>query len=133
MKQALFSQQFLIFLLTGGTAAGINFASRIAYNQWLSFSSAVILAYLTGMLVAFPLAKTFVFKHSQQSLKRSVLFFTLINLIAALQTWAISLGLIIYLFPLLGLRFFAQEMAHAIGIVVPVFSSYFGHKYFSFK
>ena len=44
------SRQFVAFLLTGGTAALINFISRIIYNQWLGFSSAVILAYLTGMV-----------------------------------------------------------------------------------
>ena len=85
------------------------------------------------MLIAFILAKLLVFKQSEQSLNRSLAFFIFINIIGVLQTWAISLGLTTYLFPFIGLRFFEQEMAHAMGIIVPVFSSYFGHKYFSFK
>ena len=46
------SRQFLAFLLTGGTAAAVNFGSRILYNRWMDFSSAVVLAYLTGMVTA---------------------------------------------------------------------------------
>ena len=38
------SKQFMIFLLTGGTAAAVNFGSRIVYNQYVDFSSAVIFA-----------------------------------------------------------------------------------------
>ena len=70
IKQS-FSHQFLLFLLTGGTAAAVNFGSRILYSAWIPFSYAVILAYLTGMVTAFVLAKLFVFKASQQSMQRS--------------------------------------------------------------
>lgn len=133
MRKELLSRQLSLFLMTGGLAAAANFGSRIAYNRWMSFSSAVVLAYLTGMLIAYILAKLLVFKRSQQSLARSIFFFVLINVIAVLQTWGISLGLVLYLFPAIGFSFFEQELAHAIGIIVPVFSSYFGHKYFSFK
>ena len=67
------SKQFLIFLLTGGTAAAVNFGSRILYNLAVGYSSAIILAYLTGMVTAFVLAKLFVFRRSTQSLQRSAL------------------------------------------------------------
>lgn len=133
MKQQFLSRQFLVFLLTGGAAAAINFGSRIFYNQWMSFSSAVILAYITGMVTAFILAKLFVFKNSQQSFHRSAVFFILVNLVAVLQTWAISMGLTYYLLPSLGVTLFVREIAHAIGVVVPVFTSYIGHKRWSFQ
>jgi putative flippase GtrA len=127
------SRQFLVFLLTGGTAAAVNFGSRIVYSQWLDFSAAVILAYITGMITAFVLAKLFVFKESQQSIHRSAAFFVLVNLVAVLQTWAISLGLAYYLLPSLGVTVFTQEIAHAVGVAVPVFTSYVGHKRWSFR
>jgi putative flippase GtrA len=127
------SRQFLVFLLTGGTAAAINFGSRIIYNQYMDFSSAVIFAYITGMIVAFVLAKLFVFKDSQQSVHRSAVFFVLVNLVAALQTWAISMGLAYYLLPSLGITLFVREIAHAVGVIVPVFTSYIGHKRWSFR
>jgi putative flippase GtrA len=37
MIQQFMSRQFLMFFLTGGTAAAINFGSRILYSQWLGF------------------------------------------------------------------------------------------------
>lgn len=133
MIQQFKSRQFLVFLLTGGTAAAVNFGSRIVYSQWLDFSAAVILAYITGMITAFVLAKLFVFKESQQSIHRSAAFFVLVNLVAVLQTWAISLGLAYYLLPSLGVTVFTQEIAHAVGVAVPVFTSYVGHKRWSFR
>lgn len=127
------SRQFLAFLLTGGTAAAVNFCSRLLYSLWFSFSTAVILAYITGMITAFVLAKLFVFTESSQSTHRSAFFFILVNLVAVAQTWVISLGLAHYVFPAIGITLFADEIAHAIGIIVPVFTSYLGHKRWSFK
>lgn len=133
MIQTFLSRQFLTFLLTGGTAAIVNFGSRILYSLVLDFSSAVILAYITGMVTAFILAKIFVFKDSQQSLHTSAVFFILVNLLAILQTWGISMGIAYSLLPRMGVTSFVPEIAHAIGVVVPVFSSYIGHKRWSFR
>ena len=133
MIKHFFSKQFLLFLLTGGTAATVNFSSRILYSQHFNFSSAVIFAYLTGMVTAFVLAKLFVFKKSQQPAHRSALFFILVNLIAVLQTWGISMSLAHYLLPSLGVTMYVPEIAHATGVAVPVFTSYLGHKHWSFK
>lgn len=133
MMQQFMSKQFLVFLLTGGTAAVVNFGSRIVFNRWMDFSMAIVLAYIAGMITAFILAKVFVFKTSKQSLHRSVAFFVLVNLIAVVQTWLISMGLAYYALPALGVTVFVREMAHAVGVVVPVFTSYIGHKHWSFK
>ena len=133
MIQQFISKQFIMFLVTGGTAALVNFVSRMAYSQWVSFSSAIVLAYLTGMVTAFVLAKWFVFKQSEQSVTRSALLFTAVNVVAVLQTWLISLGLALYALPAMGVVLWVPEIAHAVGVVVPVFTSYLGHKYFSFR
>ena len=133
MIRHFMSRQFMTFLLTGGVAAAVNFCSRIVYNLWVSFSAAVIIAYITGMITAFILARLFVFKDSSQSLNRSMFFFTLINLVAVLQTWLISMAMVYYILPGMGVDFFNRELAHALGIVVPVFTSYLGHKHLSFK
>jgi putative flippase GtrA len=122
-----------MFLLTGGTAAAVNFGSRILYSQWLGFSSAVIFAYITGMIVAYVLAKLFVFKEGQQAASRSITFFILVNGVAILQTWAISMALAYYLLPTLGITLFVREIAHATGVIFPVFTSYIGHKRWSIR
>lgn len=133
MLKLFASKQFIAFVVTGGIAAAVNFGSRILYNQFTSFSTAIILAYLTGMVTAFVLAKVFVFKESQNSTKKSALFFTLVNVVAVIQTWLISLGLAYYVLPWLGVMTYVHEIAHAVGVMVPVFSSFIGHKYLTFR
>lgn len=133
LRQQYLSRQFLVFLMTGGFAALVNFCSRMLYNQWMSFSSAVVLAYLTGMVTAYVLARQFVFKGSQQALSRSMMYFVLVNLLAIVQTWLVSMLMLFQLLPAAGTTRFAPEIAHAVGIVVPVFTSFLGHKYGSFR
>lgn len=133
MKGRLVSRQFLLFVLVGGAAALVNFLSRIVYSQWMSFTWAVLLAYLAGMVTAFVLSGMFVFKDRTRSLQHSAFYFTLVNLFAVLQTWIVSTVLAFHVLPWLGVDAFRLEIAHAAGVAVPVFSSYFGHKYLSFR
>ena len=133
MIRHFFSKEFVSFLIAGCIAAAVNFLSRILYNQYCSFSSSVIFAYLTGMVTAFILVKIFVFKQSTQSIQRSAIIFSLVNVVAAAQTWLISMGLNYYLLPIIGVTRFIPEISSAVGIAFPVFTSYLGHKYWSFK
>lgn len=133
MIQVFKSRQFLLFLLTGGFAAIVNFCSRVVYSLWLDYSSAIVLAYLSGMVTAFVLARMFVFQGGRQSIQHSALFFVLVNLLAVLQTWLISFGLAYYFLPWMGVESFREEIAHAVGVMVPVFTSYIGHKHLSFR
>jgi len=127
------SRQFFAFLVTGGLAAAVNFGSRIVYSQWLEFSWAIVAAYVTGMVTAFVLARIFVFKQSQQSLQNSAIWFVLVNGVAVLQTWVISMLMLRYLLPAMGVEKFTHEIAHAAGVIVPAFTSYIGHKRLSFR
>jgi putative flippase GtrA len=131
--RAFASRQFVLFLLTGGTAAAVNFFSRIVYNHWLDYPSSIIVAYLTGMVTAFVLARLFVFTESRQDWRHSALIFTLVNVVAVAQTWAISMGLAYYILPSAGITHYAPEIAHAAGVAFPVFTSYLGHKHWSFR
>lgn len=133
MIQDFFSKQFILFLLTSGTAAAANFGSRWVYNHWMDFSIAIIPAYLTGMVTAFVLAKLFVFKESKQQVSRSIWIFSLVNFAALVQTWAVSLILAFYLLPWLQVTHYIHEIAHGIGVMVPAFTSYLGHKRWTFK
>lgn len=133
MIRYFFSKEFIGFLIAGGIAAAVNFLSRIFYNQYCSFSSSVIYAYLTGMITAFILARIFVFKKSTQSVQRSAIIFSLVNVVAIAQTWLISMGLNYYLLPMMGVTNYVPEISSAVGIAFPVFTSYLGHKHWSFK
>lgn len=125
--------QFIIFLITGGISALINFLSCLLYQQYWNFSISVVLSYLTGMISAFFLAKIFVFKASCTSVTRSIFLFTLINILGLIQTLGVSLGFRWYLLPMIGVVDHSHEIAHGIGVAIPMFSSYFGHKFYSFK
>jgi putative flippase GtrA len=127
------SRQFATFLLTGGMAALVNFGSRMVYSRWLSYSSAVIVAYVTGVITAFVLARLFVFRASTNDVRRSALIFAAVNVVAALQTWLISMLLAYRMLPWAGVTRFAPEIAHAAGVIFPVFTSYLGHKFWSFR
>lgn len=52
---------------------------------------------------------------------------------AVLQTLAVSMGLALYVLPALGVTRHVAEIAHAVGVIVPVFTSYLGHKHLSFR
>lgn len=127
------SKQFISFLFAGGFAAVVNFGSRFFYSEFLSYGNAVILAYITGMITAFILSKLFVFEKSVHSTKKEFYYFTLVNIVAVIQTYIISVGFAKYLFPMVGFEFYPEVVAHAIGVVFPVFTSFIGHKYFSFR
>jgi len=132
MIKKFMSREFFIFLMAGGGAALVNFFSRLILSQWMEFSSAIILAYLCGMTTAFILSKLFVFKNNDQSIGSSIFYFCLVNVFAILQTWVISMLFAYKVLPFLNVSKFVPEISHFIGIVVPVFTSYLGHKHWSF-
>jgi putative flippase GtrA len=126
------SKDFIRFLFVGGFAALINFLSRIVLNYFINYTFSIIIAYIIGMTIAFLLSKLLVFNSSNNSIRKQVLYFFLVNLIAVAQTLGISILLVDVVFPAIKFNFFNKEIAHLIGISFPIFSSYLGHKYFSF-
>ena len=126
-------RQFFLFVLTGGVAALVNVLSRVGFSLVLRFELAVLAAYAVGMVTAFILARRYVFTDSAQSVRRSFAAFSLVNLVAVLQTWLVSVGLRHLLLPVLGAVALVDLIAHASGVIVPVFTSYLGHKHVSFR
>ena len=123
----------LRFLLAGGVAAALNFGSRILLSLLLPYPAAVALAYFFGMATAFVLNRRFVFPGSTNALHRQALWFITVNLVALLQTLAVSVLLADFILPWAGLTWHADEVAHAVGIVTPILTSYLGHRRFTFR
>lgn len=123
----------LRFLLAGGVAAAVNFSARIGLSVLLPYAVAVALAYFFGMATAFLLNRRFVFPGSTNRLHQQVLWFVTVNLVALLQTLAVSVLLADFVLPRAGVTWYAEEIAHAIGIVTPILTSYFGHRSFTFR
>ena len=131
--QIFLSRQFIIFLFTGGLAAAVNFGSRFFYNTFVGFPVAVTLAYFTGMVTAFILFKFFVFQNSARSSARSAALFVMVNILSFIQVWLVSMGLEYHLLPAFGVYQYDKAIASAVGISVPVFTSFIAHKYITFR
>lgn len=129
----MLTAQFLHFLLAGGIAAAANYGSRFVFSIWLPYSAAIVLAYLVGMFTAFILMRNKVFTASRQPLRVQIVRFTLVNVVAAFQTLVISLALARWLLPAMGVTEHAEAIGHLIGVVVPVVTSYFGHRFLTFR
>ncbi|MCX8062115.1 MAG: GtrA family protein [Anaerolineales bacterium] len=129
----MITPQFMRFLVAGGIAAGANFGSRFIFSNFFSYGVAVFFAYLVGMLVAFLLMRGHVFNASQGPLAPQVIKFVGVNLLAVLQTLAISLLLAQWVLPSVGIKDQAEALGHLIGVLVPVVTSYLGHKFLTFR
>lgn len=127
------SSRFVRFVLVSAFAALVNFGARLVLSAWLSYPAAVAWAYVAGIATAFCLNRSLVFRASSNSLGTQVSWFVAVNLAGLAQTLLVSLFLARWLFPRLGVSAHAEEIAHAIGIGVPAITSYYGHKWFSFK
>lgn len=125
-------RQAALFLVAGGIAAAANVASRIAYSVFMPLAAAVVLAYVTGMVVAFLLNRRFVFEHAADDTARRAGRFAVVNALAVVQTLAVTV---------VGARLLrdagagaaSETIAHVAGVVVPVFSSYVMHKRWTFS
>jgi putative flippase GtrA len=127
------SARFFRFVLAGGTAAVANYGSRFAFSVFLPYPVAIVLAYLVGMLTAFVLNRAFVFHEATNSFANQALWFALVNVAAVVQTLAISLILAWWLLPVLGITAHSEAIAHAVGVAVPVVTSYLGHIRLTFR
>ncbi|MEL6568908.1 MAG: GtrA family protein [Pseudomonadota bacterium] len=124
--------RFVRFVLVGGGAAGVNIASRWALSFVMGYQLAIVVAYLIGMLTAFILMRIWVFEESGDGAGKELVKFAIVNGVALVQVWAVSMGLVLYILPAIGWTWEPKLVAHTIGVLSPVITSYLGHKYFSF-
>ena len=136
--QSLLGNRFIRFLLAGGLAALLNFGSRFFYNIFVDFSTAVVLAFMTGLVTAYVLNKLYVFTSSGNTVAQEMGWFVFINMLALAQTWGLSVYLAQILpayIPVEGAlgKELSEAIAHGSGVLLPVFTSYIGHKYLTFR
>jgi protoporphyrinogen oxidase/putative flippase GtrA len=127
------TRRFVTFLATGGAAAAVNIGTRWLLSTVMPYAAAVAVAYLVGMAVAFVLARRFVFDHGGGKLAGQFARFATVNAVAFAQVWLVSVGLAKLLFPALGVIPRADTVAHVIGVLSPVATSYVLHNRFSFR
>jgi putative flippase GtrA len=125
--------QILRFFLTSGAAALVNIGSRIPLGWVMPYSASIVVAYLIGMSTAFALARRYVFRPEPGNARAEFLRFAAVNMLGLLQVLAVSLLLEAIVFPRLGFVWHAATLAHVIGVASPAFTSYYAHKFFSFR
>lgn len=125
--------QFVRFLAAGGFAAACNYGSRFVFSLWFGYEIAIVLAYLVGMTVAFLLMRAYVFDARNRALGPQVVKFAAVNLLAVLQTLVISVVLVRWVLPALGVVRNGEALAHLVGVMVPVVTSYVGHRLATFR
>jgi putative flippase GtrA len=125
--------RFATFVLTGGIAAGVNIAARWLLEFAVSFEVAIADAYLAGLVTAFLLARRFVFNAATRGAHWQFLRFAAVNIVSLAQVLLVSVGLARHVFPSIGVAWLGETMAHVIGVLTPIASSYLLHKRFSFR
>jgi putative flippase GtrA len=125
--------QFFLFLLCGGLAAALNWGSRFIFSIWLPFELAVVAAFFVGLLSGFLLMRWFVFNGKGQALVPQAGKYLLVNILALIQTLLISTLFARLLLPEIGLVKNIEALAHLVGVLTPVITSYIGHKRWSFR
>jgi len=127
------SGQFVRFLAVGGIALVFHWLSRFAFNVFVPYAWAIVLAYLVGIAVAFTLNKCYVFPYSRRALNFEMSVFFLVNIAAFPVVWAVAylLGewLLVDYLP----RQMALAIAHGFAITLPVFVNYALHKLITFR
>jgi putative flippase GtrA len=132
LHRRLWSHRFGRFLVVGGVAAIVNIGSRVGFSTVMSFGWAILAAYLCGMTVAWLLSRLLVFEPSGAHWTREYSRFALVNVVAALQVWLIAEALVRWVLPAIHFHLHPEFVAHVVGVIAPVFTSYLGHKHFSF-
>ena len=124
---------FFFFLVSGGIAACINFTSRFFFSVFFLFEVAVIFAFFLGLVVGFLLMRSFVFPGGGGALSQQFLIYTAVNLFGLMQTLLISSLFARWLLPFVGVLDNAEAWGHLVGVLVPMVTSYFGHKFLTFR
>jgi putative flippase GtrA len=125
--------RFASFAVTGGIAAICNLGTRFLMSRVMRYELAVLFSYLVGMIVAFVLARSFVFEKSERDWHAQLARFAIVNIFGLAQVWLVSVGLVRLVLPWMEFHWHPEDVGHLVGVASPIFMSYFAHKHFSFK
>lgn len=127
------SSGFFLFVLIGGLSSVVNLVARILINRTASYEVAIVLAFPIALITAFLLNRALVFRSSGRAWGGEFLRFLLVNLAALVQVFVVSVVLARLIFPAIGFQSHSDTIAHGIGLLSPILTSYWAHKHFSFR
>ena len=99
----------------------------------MPFTLAVLAAYVTGMVVAFILFRELVFERGSSDTSEQVRNFVIVIIVGMAATWAIANMLVYWALPAAGVTNHVEAIGHGISIFAPVVTSWFGHRFLTFR
>jgi putative flippase GtrA len=125
--------QFVRFLLAGGTAAAANFLSRFLFSQFVPYVPAITLAFVVGLLTGFTLMRAYVFLGGAGKPARQASYFLVVNVAALAVTIAVSIVVARTASLVVPDGRFDEAVGHLAGVVAPVLLSFYAHKNLTFR
>jgi putative flippase GtrA len=125
--------QFIAFVATGSLAAITNLVARYLLDFAMPFELAVVLAYMAGMVVAFVLFQRMIFGNPGTPLRRRIVRFCQVNMLGLALAWTVSTLMARSVLPAMNWTFHPFEVAHFVGVAAPTFSSYFLHRFYTYR
>jgi putative flippase GtrA len=126
-------RQFVLFLLSGGIAAALNWGSRFLFSLWMPFEWAVVCAFGVGLVTGFVLMRTLAFDGQGKPALPQARRYAVVNAASLAQTWIVSMLMARWALPAVGVTTQAEALGHLVGVLFPVFTSYFAHRLYTFR
>lgn len=126
------SNRVVGFIVVGVIAGAANVGARALLNTFFSYEVSVALAFPIALTIAFVLNRNFVFGATEGDTSTQYMKFALVNILALAQVWIVSVGLARWLFPAVGFTWHADLIAHTIGVVSPIATSFLAYVKFVF-
>lgn len=123
----------LAFVICGAVAAVCNLVIRATLNLIVPFEVAVGIAFLSGAAIAFVLYQRFVYGDPGTGLKRQLLHFSVVDIVASGIAIGVSSLLARVIFPSIGWTIAPFALAHCAGVAAPALWSFFAHKHLTFS
>lgn len=124
---------FLVFVCIGAFSSLVNLVARIIFGYYSSYEVSIILAFPVALATAFVLNRIFVFKGGTGNVSGQFFKFLIVNLIALVQIFLFAQLFAYYILPMIGWYWQVETVAHGIGLVSPLLTSYWAHKFWTFK
>ena len=127
------TRQFVLFLVSGGVAAALNWGSRFLFSLWMPFEWAVVCAFGVGLATGFVLMRTLAFEGRGKPALPQAGRYAIVNATALAQTWIVSMLMARWVLPAIGITEQAEPLGHLVGVLFPVLTSFFAHRLYTFR
>jgi putative flippase GtrA len=136
IRRDFVSRQFVVFLISGGICAAVNFFGRFLFRPFTSYVVSVVLGFVLGTILSFILNRMITFRATDQRAAPQVVKFLVMTLGCLVLAAAIVRALS-GLYFMLHVAFITpkqmESLAHLIAIAICTVYNFLAMKYFSFR